>query len=219
MAQHLCGWGQCYLEKEIMKINFSINDNNEKDPIVRFFENKINYNFIKMEQFFSSEDLRFLIIKENISENEISTILEKTKESNILFFAHKLIKNLLPPNLKIVFYPIDISLFENNIKKYLEINTFFENIYLTPDSFLINSNNQKKIYLTEKEYEIIILFFREKIVKKNKIHTEVLNLHADIDTKSLDAHLSRIRNKLLKIDSNLAIRTIDQHNLEIKKLL
>ena len=77
MAQHLCGWGQCYLEKEIMKINFSINDNNEKDPIVRFFENKINYNFIKMEQFFSSEDLRFLIIKENISAINKNKIMGK----------------------------------------------------------------------------------------------------------------------------------------------
>ena len=50
-----------------------------------------------------------------------------------------------------------ITYFEVDSTKYQEINISYKDIYLSQDSFLINSNNQKKIYVTEKEFEIIKL--------------------------------------------------------------
>ena len=53
-------------------------------------------------------------------------------------------------------------------KKYQETNISYKDIYLSQDSFLINSNNQKKIYVTEKEFEIIKIFFKNKVKNCNR---------------------------------------------------
>ena len=90
---------------------------------------------------------------------------------------------------------------------------------MSQDSFLINSSNQKKIYVTEKEFEIIKLFFLNKIIKKDYIQQKILNLQKIVDTKSLDSHLTRIRSKFLAIESGLNISTAENESLEIKKLI
>ena len=105
------------------------------------------------------------------------------------------------------------------IQKFHETNISFKDIYLSQDSFLINSVNQKKIYVTEKEFELIKLFFKNKVIRKDFIQEKILNLQKIVDTKSLDSHLTRIRNKFLAIESGLNISSVKNENLEIKKLI
>ena len=202
-----------------MKINFSINDSIDQDKLITFLEKNCNFNFIPIEKTYELNDLKLIILQKDISKNALSKILENLNNQNSQVFAHKSLQDKVPPNYNVIFYPTNISTFQKMIKKFRETNISFKDIYLSQDSFLINSNNQKKIYVTEKEFEIIKLFFNNKIVRKDFIQEEILNLQKIVDTKSLDSHLTRIRNKFLAIESGLNIFSVKNESLEIKKLI
>tara|TARA_Y100001970_G_scaffold231597_1_gene287934 strand:+ start:668 stop:1276 length:609 start_codon:yes stop_codon:yes gene_type:complete len=202
-----------------MKINFSINDAIEEDKLIIFLEKNCDFNFIPIEKSNEFNDLKLIILKKDISKNKLSEILENPNNQNSQIFAHKSLQEKIPPNYNVIFYPTNISIFHNIIKKYHETNILYKDIYLSQDSFLINSRNQKKIYVTEKEFEIIKLFFLNKIIKKDYIQEKILNLQKIVDTKSLDSHLTRIRSKFLAINSGLNISAVENESLEIKKLI
>ena len=202
-----------------MKINFSINDAIEEDKLIIFLEKNCDFNFIPIEKSNEFNDLKLIILKKDISKNKLSEILENPNNQNSQIFAHKSLQEKIPPNYNVIFYPTNISIFHNIIKKYHETNILYKDIYLSQDSFLINSKNQKKIYVTEKEFEIIKLFFLNKIIKKDYIQEKILNLQKIVDTKSLDSHLTRIRSKFLAINSGLNISAVENESLEIKKLI
>ena len=200
-----------------MKINFSINDSANQDKLINFLEKNCNFNFIPIEKTYKFNDLKLIILQKNISKNKLSKILENLNNQNSQVFAHKSLQDKVPPNYNVIFYPTNISSFQKMTQKFHETNISFKDIYLSQDSFLINSSNKKKIYVTEKEFEIIKIFFNNKIVRKDFIQEEILNLQKIVDTKSLDSHLTRIRNKFIAIESGLNISSVKNESLEIKK--
>ncbi len=202
-----------------MKIDFSINDSKNEDKLISFLEKNCNFRFVEIKNALKLKEINLIILKKDITDNNIFEILKNPNYFNSQIFAHKSLQDKIPLNYKVIFYPTKISTFQNTIKKYQEINLSYKDIYLSQDSFLINSNNQKKIYVTEKEFEIISLFFKKKVIKKELIQEEILNLQKTVDTKSLDSHLTRIRNKFLEIDSGLNISSVKNDCLEIKKLV
>ncbi len=202
-----------------MKIDFSINDSKNEDKLISFLEKNCNFRFVEIKNALKLKEINLIILKKDITDNNILEILKNPNYFNSQIFAHKSLQDKIPLNYKVIFYPTKISTFQNTIKKYQEINLSYKDIYLSQDSFLINSNNQKKIYVTEKEFEIISLFFKKKVIKKELIQEEILNLQKTVDTKSLDSHLTRIRNKFLEIDSGLNISSVKNDCLEIKKLV
>ena len=202
-----------------MKINFSINESTNQDKLIIFLEKNCNLNFIPIEKTYEFNDLKLIILQKNISKERLSKILENINNQNSQVFAHKSLQDKIPPNYNIIFYPTNISSFLKMIQKFHETNISFKDIYLSQDSFLINSSNQKKIYVTEKEFEIIKLFFKNKIIRKDFIQENILNLQKTVDTKSLDSHLTRIRNKFLAIESGINIVSVKNESLEIKKLV
>ena len=219
MALHTSELVQCYLVRDAMKINFAVSGDSENELIVKFFQNNNDFRYLSINDIYVSEEINFLIIKKDITRKYLLKILKNIKKNNTQLVVHNSLKEFIPPTYKTLYYPINISFFEGVVKKYKQKNILFLNIILSQDNFLINSINKKKIYITEKEYEIIKLFFKEKIVMKTRIHKEIFNLQANIDTKSLDAHLSRIRNKFTRIDSGLVITPKNSEFLEIKKLI
>jgi len=214
---HILEWEHYCLEIEIMKINFSASRLTNKDSLIIFLEKNFNFNFIEMEKHHEFNDLKLIILQKDISKNNLTKILENPNKQNSQFFAHKSLQDKIPSSYNVIFYPTNISTFQILTKKYQETNISYKDIYLSQDSFLINSNNQKKIYVTEKEFEIIKIFFKNKVIKKDYIQEKILNLQKIVDTKSLDSHLTRIRNKFLSIDSGLNISSVKNDSLEIKK--
>ncbi len=202
-----------------MKINFSINDSKNQDKLIFFLEKNCNFNFTEIEKTFELNVLKLIILPKDTPDNKLSKILENLNSQNSQIFAHKSLQDKIPLDYNVIFYPTNISTFQKLTKKYQETNISYKDIYLSQDSFLINSNNQKKIYVTEKEFEIIKIFFKNKVIKKDYIQEKILNLQKIVDTKSLDSHLTRIRNKFLAIDSGLNISSVKNDSLEIKKLI
>ena len=208
-----------YLEIEIMKINFSLDDSTNQDRLIFFLEKNCNFNFIEIEKTYELNDLKLIILQKDISESKLTKILKKLNNQNSQFFVHKYFQDKIPPNCNVIFYPTNISTFQKIVQKFHETSISFKDIYLSQDSLLINSSNQKKVYVTEKEFEIIKLFFKKKIIRKDYIQEQILNLQKTVDTKSLDSHLTRIRNKFLVIESGLNISSVKNESLEIKKLI
>lgn len=99
-----------------------------------------------------------------------------------------------------------------NINKFIDEVTIsfvgnslnYEDIKILGEK-IINKKTEKEIFLTTLEKEILILLIDRKQTKKNFLLEKVLNLKKDIETKTIESHLTRIRSKLSKINSRLKI--------------
>ena len=72
---------------------------------------------------------------------------------------------------------------------------------------LTNINNNSFCYLTKVEYEILFFLIREKEINKNIIKENILNIKSNVETNSLDSHLTRIRRKMIKIKTSVKIQS------------
>ena len=105
---------------------------------------------------------------------------------------------------------------QNNINKLRdEILTFFasktfiyKNIKILEER-IININTDKEAFLTPSEKDILILLFERKKIEKNFLLENVLKLRKDTETKTVESHLTRIRKKLLNINSQIEIISKD----------
>ena len=59
--------------------------------------------------------------------------------------------------------------------------------------------------LTPLEKEIIIVLFEKKQITREFLQEEILKIKKNIETKTIESHLTRIRRKLLKIESEIQI--------------
>ena len=118
--------------------------------------------------------------------------------------------NISLPNNNFFFLrtPTSITNLRNQVKKFLSFKGIkFDDINLI-NRKLINMNNSKKYcFLTEIENEILLYLVNKRSCRKSLIKKDILNIKKDIETNSLDSHLSRIRKKLAKIESHLKIKT------------
>ena len=66
---------------------------------------------------------------------------------------------------------------------------------------IVKENNGKV------ELEILSYLIREKETSKNFIKENILNIKSDIETNSLESHLTRIRKKMNKVKTSIKIQT------------
>ena len=63
------------------------------------------------------------------------------------------------------------------------------------------------VQLTPLEREILVVFFKNKKIQRDYFLEEILKLKKNIETKTVESHLTRIRKKLQKIESDIQITT------------
>ncbi|CCV63749.1 putative two-component system, response regulator) [Alteracholeplasma palmae J233] len=68
--------------------------------------------------------------------------------------------------------------------------------------------NDTEIKLTNKEFDILLLLFKNdgKVVKKEVIFEEVWQIKSDVETRTLDMHIKSLRQKIES--SNIHIKTV-----------
>ncbi|MGR8920838.1 MAG: response regulator transcription factor [Gammaproteobacteria bacterium] len=95
------------------------------------------------------------------------------------------------------------------------------------DPFVIDLDNHQiqrdgeKIDVTQKEYELIVFLFRNigKVLSRAHILESVWGRNPDINTRTVDTHVSRIRSKLsLAPDSGWKLSSIYQHGYRLEKI-
>ena len=182
----------------------------EERPI----HNTIKEVFIDFEIHNISEEF---IKKNNLSNKNILLILNKdipTNLSNVFFLENNVVIFFLKQNNldKNKYFNTKIFSGHTNINKFKdEVITFFvskpficKNIKIKGEK-IINLKDEKGAYLTLPEKDILILLFERQKVEKNFLLENVLKLRKDIKTNSIESHLTRIRKKLLSINSKIEI--------------
>ena len=102
------------------------------------------------------------------------------------------------------------------------MNSFFsekiilnEFLFISNDNLLTNTKTKQEIYLTEIESKLITLLKNQNSISKKQINEIVLGHKAVIESKSLDTHLYRLRNKITKVSNQIKIEYDDQKNIKM----
>ena len=206
-----------------MKVYFSTIDDNPEDSIVQFLKTKklCSFNFLKISDIKILKKNKFFIFNKDSKKKDLIKILNiLITDNNIInyLFVPKTFNEFnVPKNCEKIYYPIDFSKFEKFIKNYFLIkNPSYFSLFISSENMLLNKKNNKEVYLTEIESKIIKMLFEEKVIERKKLKSKILNLLPEIDTKSLDSHLSRIRKKLNEIDGGVEILSIESDAIQIK---
>jgi len=186
--------------------------------IYLYSEKNINKLLNEMFINFDVQNTSLATLKKNnfINQNIILIVSEAFEES--------LQKSFFNQNNVVIFYTSnnypnrknlhDIKTFNKhiNINKFIdEVTTFFaKNSIIYGDikvqgEKIINNKTEKEIPLTPLEKDILTLLIDQQETDKNLLLESVLKIKKETETKTIESHLTRIRNKLSKINSKLKI--------------
>ncbi len=99
-----------------------------------------------------------------------------------------------------------------------------DNLNVEPFSFDLArrqlSRDGKVITLTSKEYELALHLFRHQGIINTRKHLleAVWDTSADIHTRTVDAHVSRLRQKLMLATTHWEISSIYKHGYCLRKV-
>tara|TARA_B100001057_G_C22474774_1_gene804084 strand:- start:171 stop:728 length:558 start_codon:yes stop_codon:yes gene_type:complete len=103
--------------------------------------------------------------------------------------------------------PIHINKIKDQIKNFLnERELSIGNIQIL-EKKLINKESNKFCFLTDIEHEILRTLIKQKNCSKEYIKSNILKIKSDIQTNSLESHLTRIRKKFEKIKTKMSIQS------------
>lgn len=157
---------------------------------------------------------------------------ENFKNNNTIFFgdrdlAKKIKKNFFLQNNAIFFIRDNKGQIEQTesqnpnffygrlgVKKFVdEIKTCFitkkvvlKKIEIFGDK-ITNITLDLSVLLTPLEKEILIFLFENKRIKKDYLLEQIIKIKKEIETKTAESHLTRIRGKLMRIKSEMQIKT------------
>tara|TARA_B100000242_G_scaffold251652_1_gene193462 strand:- start:301 stop:897 length:597 start_codon:yes stop_codon:yes gene_type:complete len=103
--------------------------------------------------------------------------------------------------------PLYINHLKNRVENFVQnLKIHFHDISIYNEK-LINLNNDSFCYLTKIELEILTYLIRKKETSKSFIKENILNIKSNIETNSLESHLTRIRKKMNSIKTKVKIHT------------
>ena len=191
-----------------MKNNLNIYSNDNIKKILNSLFSKYDLVFKKLELI----DYKTKKIQPNIiiinNDNDKKLINFRKLKDNYLIISN-LKKNTLDlnKNIKFLSTPTSINHLKNTIEIFIQnLKIQFHDISIHGER-LSNLTNNLFCYLTKVELEILTHLISEKKTTKNFIKENILNIKSNIETNSLDSHLTRIRKKMNKIDTRVKIQT------------
>ena len=153
--------------------------------------NEINSNNCALVMLEKDNDLlSFSLIKQ--SKNKIFLINKNNYDQ------YKSLQNTVEANVNISKLRSKIANLFSNLK-YL-----YKDLKII-DNKIVNANKGVELPVTEIEKKILIKLFKKKSYSKKIFKEEILNIKNNIETNSLDSHLTRIRKKLREIKSNVVL--------------
>ena len=154
---------------------------------------------------FQNTQANIILIKNN---KDIDAINFDIFGDNFLIICNFQTINLeLNKNIKLLSGPLDLNQIKNEIENFIQnLKINFHDICIVNEK-LTNLNNKFYCYLTKVELEILCFLIREKETTKNYIKENILNIKSNIETNSLESHLTRIRKKMNKIKTSVKIQT------------
>ncbi len=194
----------------------SVADNN-----LEMFEvlNKKKFDTYIINLNFLNEDLKkfYDFFETNINHNNIIGYYEHNFDNS--FFAKDKIFLLKKP-----FRLTSLLNHLDNVKKNDTLdntNKYLMNHIIFSPSKKIISNIQTGIteHLTEKENNLLIYFFNKRNIEllKRDLLTNIWGVSNEINTHTLETHIYRLKQKLLKLESNLSFSLVNKNGLYCMK--
>ena len=191
-----------------MKSKLFIYSDKKIENFLRGLLSEYELTFMKFNDFdyelYASQSNIF-ILNDN---KDVSLIEFKKLKNNCLIISNKNINNINPNNkIKVLKTPLTTNHIKSEIENLVQnIKIKFHDICIDNEK-LTNLNNQSFCYLTKVELEILSYLVREKETSKNFIKENILNIKTNIETNSLESHLTRIRKKMNKVKTTVKIQT------------
>ena len=188
-----------------MKNGLNIFCNNNIKNFLHSLLSDYELNIMKLDQ-----------IKNNIQVSQANIIIISNNDIDLKDYGKLSDNCLIISNLKnlnfinksnILNCPLSINYLKNRIDHFVQnLKIQFHDLSLYKEK-LINLDNDNFCYLTKIELEIITYLIRKKETSKNFIKENILNIKSNIETNSLESHLSRIRKKMNTIKTKVKIQT------------
>ena len=162
--------------------------------------------------------MKLSVVKDNIQASQANIIIINNNDINLRDCGNLTDNCLLITNLKnlnfnfnnksnIINSPLSINHLKNRIENFVQnLKVQFHDLSIN-DEKLINLDNNSFCYLTKIELEILTYLIRKKETSKNFIKENILNIKSNIETNSLESHLSRIRKKMNIVKTKVKIQT------------
>tara|TARA_E500000178_G_C16973781_1_gene732292 strand:+ start:717 stop:1319 length:603 start_codon:yes stop_codon:yes gene_type:complete len=191
-----------------MKNKLNIFSNNNFNNFLTKFLSKYELIFLKLEEIdYKDETTKANIIIIN-NYKDYDKIISKNINNNYLIFSNLINRNLnLNNSLQLLNTPTSVNNIKNKIENFIQnLKIYFHDISINNEK-LTNLKNNSFCYLTKAELEILKCLVREKETSKKFIRENILKIKSNIETNSLESHLTRIRKKLNEIETTVKIQT------------
>lgn len=187
---------------------------------LKIYSNKNLNNFLK--SFLKEYELTFMNLQSidyDLQKSQAKIIFVNNIEEAKLINFKKLDNNFLiisklkndylnsNQNIKVICSPISIKYLKNTIETFVQnLRIQFHDISIDNEK-LINLNNNYFCYLTKAELDILTYLIKERETTKDFIKENILKIKSNIETNSLESHLTRIRKKMNKVNTTIKIKT------------
>ncbi len=185
--------------------------------IKKFLEETLSHyeiNYKKIEDInYNNQNSKLNIIILN-NDKDMGLINLKNLHYNCLIISStKINKSDVNKNTKILKCPTSIDHIKNTIENFINnLKVSFHDISIDNEK-LTNLNNNSFCYLTKVEFEILCFLISEKETTKSIIKKNILNIKSNVETNSLESHLTRIRKKMNKVKTDVQIRSKNERLL------
>ncbi len=169
---------------------------------------KYELNFLTLEEIDYKKHGKTANIILIINDKDYDKINFENLNDNYLIISNSTIRKLDYNNIfKLLNIPTSLNNIKNKIENFAQnLKLYFHDISID-DEKLININTNSFCYLTKAELEILTFLIREKETSKNFIKENILKIKSNIETNSLESHLTRIRKKMNEIQTKVKIQT------------
>lgn len=160
----------------------------------------------------SSIDYKILNTQANIifinNNEDLDLVNFRNLNDNCLVISNLKKNNLgYNKNQKLLYSPLSIDYFKNTIDFFLQnLSIQFHDISIGNEK-ITNLIDNSFCNLTKIELDIFTYLIREKEVNKSFIREKILKIKSNIESNSLESHLTRIRKKMNKVNSNVKIQS------------
>ena len=162
--------------------------------------------------------------------NFLDILLYKNQHINIIGYGQNLSKNNIINNYKIKFLqkPFRFNVLLEKIydikltKKEVNKINLMKNIEFFPNKkILYNLKTKLKLHLTEKENSLLNYLYNNRHLKltKNDLLINIWGVTEEINTRTLETHIYRLKQKLYKLEANLSFILINENGIYSLKYL
>ena len=191
-----------------MKNKLNIFSNNNINNFLTSLLSEHELTFLKLEDIDyeeQSKNINIIIIN---NDKDVNQIKFKNLNNNYLLISSLLNKNLDSYDSFQVFNaPTSVNNIKNKIENFVQNFKFYFHDISIDNEKLTSLKNNTFCYLTKVEVEILIFLIREKEASKSFIKKNILKIKSNIETNSLESHLTRIRKKMNDIQTAVKIQT------------